>query len=740
MKEQTNHDTKQIFWQEVKAPEKAPNVLLILTDDVGFGASSTFGGPIPSPTYDELATQGLRYNEFHTTAMCSPTRASLLTGRNHHAVGFGAIPEVATGHPGYHTVMPKTAATIGKVLSKNGYNTAWIGKNHLTPDWETGPTGPFDRWPNELGFEYFYGFHGGATNQWAPTLIENRNMLEPPVDDLDYILDRDLADHAIAWLQTQHSLTPDKPFLMYYAPGTAHSPHQAPKEWIERFKGKFDQGWDKVREETFERQKRMGVIPDTAELTPRPEEIPAWESLNDNEKKLYSYMMEIYAAQMAFWDCQIGRVIAQLKKTNQFENTIVVYIQGDNGASGEGGLAGTISDMASMNGYIPSIDTMLSQIDDFGGPYSYGNYPVGWAWAMNTPFKWTKQIASHFGGTRNGLVISWPKRIKDVGQIRTQFHHVIDIAPTLYELIGIPHPEEVDFVPQQPIDGISMAYTFDDANAATQRRSQYFEMWSNRAFFKDGWMVSTYPQRLPWVNYGIGKIDPEHASWELYHIEKDYSQAHDLAVSRPEKLAELREEFQAAAIRYNVLPLNASIVDRLASDLRPNLFRERKSFTFYRNSTRYMPGAFPDVKNKSWKLTASIQVPENEGVGTIISQGSWLGGWGLFVMEGKPVFVYKTTTENGDLYRVSANHPLSPGKHLVEVDFRYDGGGKGKGGTVILKVDGDVAAEGRIARTVGFRFSGGAYIGQCGGTTLSLDYRVPFVFNGEIDGVGIDLE
>lgn len=735
----TNYEASASFWQESKAPVGAPNILMILTDDVGFAATSTFGGPIPNPAFDELAARGLRYNEFHTTAMCAPTRAALLTGRNHHSIGFGAIPEVATGFPGYHTVLPKTAATIAKVLSQNGYNTAMLGKNHNTPDWETGPTGPFDRWPNGFGFEYFYGFHGGGANQWAPPLVENRNLIEPPYDDPEYILDRDIADKAIAWLQTQHSLTPDKPFLMYLSPGTAHSPHQAPKEWIKRFKGKFDLGWDRIRAETFVRQKQMGIIPDSAELTPRPDELQSWDSLNDDQKKLYSYMMEIYAAQLAHWDYQLGRVIAHLKKTGQYENTIVVYIQGDNGASAEGGMDGTNSDMASMNGYRPSVEAMLSQIGGFGGPGSYNNYPIGWAWAMNTPFKWFKQVASYFGGTRNGLVISWPKRIKNGGQIRSQFHHVIDIVPTLYELIGIPQPDVVDYVPQQPIDGVSMAYTFDDAHAPTNRREQYFEMWSNRAYYKDGWLSSTYPQRAPWDN-SPRSIDPEEASWELYYLAEDYSQARDLAAIHPEKLEELKKDFEAAALRYDLHPLEASIVDRTAPHLRPNLFRGRKSFTFYNGPARYMPGVFPDVKNKSWRLTAVIEVPESGAEGVIVSQGGWLGGWGLLLIEGKPVFIYKTTTEEGDILRVSGDAPLLPGLHRLEMTFQYDGGGNGKGGTAFLNVDGGEVGRGRISRTVGFRFTGGAYIGRCGGTSLTDDYKVPFTFNGEIDKVTINFE
>ena len=719
------------------APKGAPNVLLIMTDDVGFAASSTFGGPVPTPTFDALAANGLRYNQFHTTALCSPTRAALLTGRNSHSVGSGVITELATPQDGYSSVIPKSAATIGQVLRDNGYSTSWFGKNHNTPDWETGPSGPFDRWPTGLGFEYFYGFNAGDTDQWAPALVENTTMVEPPTQNPSYILDKDLADHAIDWLHQQHATQPDKPFLMYFAPGTAHAPHQAPKAWIERFKGRFDQGWDKMREESFARQKAAGVIPADTVLTPRPKEIPAWDSLTQQQQHLYAHMMEVYAAALAYSDDQIGRVMANLAASGQLQNTIVIYIQGDNGASGEGGLQGTTNEMVKFNGLSESFDFLQSQYDALGGPTTFNHYPVGWAWAMNTPFQWTKQIASHFGGIRNGMVLSWPGHIQDPGHVRSQFSHVIDIAPTLYDAIGIKPPATVGGVKQQPLEGQSLLATLTPATPATPR-TQYFEMFGNRAIYQNGWIASTTPKRVPWV-FSADGADPETLKWELYHVDQDFSQAHDLAAADPKRLAALKVLFNREAKAHHVLPLNGNVASRFSMALRPYPLNGKTDLTFYPGAERYSNGSFPDIKNRSWTVTAKLDAagPTTEGV--VVTQGGFFNGWGLIVRGGRPVFIYRASNQPADVTSVEAPEALSPGPHEVTVDFDYDGGGPGRGGAVSLKIDGVHVASGRLPRTVAASFSlEGAAVGHDTGTALA-DYRLPFNFSGSIESVNFKL-
>jgi arylsulfatase A-like enzyme len=721
------------------APKGAPNVLLIMTDDVGFAASSAFGGPVPTPTFDRVGADGLRYSRFHTTALCSPTRAALLTGRNAHSVGSGMITELATSDKGYTSVLPQSAATIGEVLRDNGYSTAWLGKNHNTPDWETGPAGPFDRWPTGLGFDYFYGFHGGDTNQWAPALIENTRTVEPPTANPSYILDRDLADHAIDWLNAQRSTNPGKPFLLYYAPGTAHAPHHAPAEWIARFKGKFDAGWDAMREASFARQKAQGVIPADAKLTPRPAEIAAWASLSPDQKRLYARMMEVYAASLAHADAQIGRVIEHLRRSGQLDNTILIYIQGDNGASGEGGVQGTTNEMAALNGQKEPLDFALSHIDDLGGPKVFGHYPVGWAWAMNTPFQWTKQVASHFGGTRNGMALSWPGHIADKGAVRPQFGHVIDIAPTLYEAIGIAPPATVAGVRQQPIEGTSLMYTLKSPAAPDRHRTQYFEMFANRAIYHDGWMASTKPKRVPWVFTAEG-VDPASFTWELYNIGRDFSQLTDLAAAQPAKLTSMVALFDREARTHNVYPLAATAAERFSSALRPYPLGGLKDFTYYPGPTRYSTGAFPDIRNRSWSLSAAIDVTSSANSGTIVTQGGYFNGWGLLMRGGKPVFIYRRSNQPADLTEITAPDVLAPGHHNVSVDFAYDGGGPGRGGAVSLKIDGAQAATGRLQRTVPASFTiEGAAIGHDTGTAISTDCAVPCRFNGTIASVEIKL-
>ena len=735
----TAADSIKDFPQEVKAPEGAPNVLLILTDDVGFGASSTFGGPIPTLTMDRLAKNGLRYNQFHTTALCSPTRAALITGRNHHSAATGVIMEAGTGFPGYNTLLPKSCGSVAEILKQNGYNTSWYGKNHNVPDWHTGQAGPFDLWPTGLGFEYFYGFIGGDTSQWAPAIVEGTKPIEPPHDDPNYTFDQDMADKAIAWIQMQQAVAPSKPFFAYYAPGTAHAPHHAPKEWIAKFKGQFDHGWDKQREITFENQKKLGVIPADAQLTPRPKEIAAWDSLNADQKKVFAHMMEVYAAALAHADHQMSRVIDAIAATGELDNTIIIYIQGDNGASAEGSPQGLLNEMTFFNAIPESFSEVLRRMDELGGPTTFNHYPVGWAHAMDTPFQWTKQIASHFGGTRNGMVISWPKRIKDAGGLRNQFHHVIDIAPTLLDAVGIEAPASINGVAQKPIEGVSMAYSFDDAKVPSKRRTQYFEMFANRALYHDGWVAATTPPSVPW-DATPKPVDIDAYQWELYNVAEDFSQAKNLASENPKKLREMQDLFWAEAGRYDVLPLDNSKVERLDVTNRPSLTRGRNTFTYFPGMVRITEGVSPDIKNKSFAVTASFETTGEKSEGVLATQGGRFAGWGLYLTGGKPVFHYNLA--GVERYEVVGNDPLQPGKHTLQVDFKYDGGGLGKGGTATLTVDGAKAAEGRIERTLPFRMSLDETldIGEDTGTPVSEAYHVPFKFTGKLEKVTIDLK
>jgi len=725
------------FPRPVRAPRGAPDILLILTDDVGFSASSTFGGPVPTPTMDRLAKAGLRYTQFHTTALCSPTRAALLTGRNHHTNATGGVMEIATGYPGYNSLMPKSSGTFAEVLRQNGYNTAWYGKNHNVPDWQSSQAGPFDLWPTALGFEYFYGFIGADTNQWAPALFEGIQPIEPP-HDKDYFFDRDMADKAIARIRLLHAMAPDKPWLTYYAPGTAHAPHHAPKEWIARFKGKFDQGWDRLREETFARQKQMGIIPSDTQLTPRPKEIQAWDALDADRKKVYARMMEVFAAALSHADYQMGRILDAIEEQGDLDNTLVIYIQGDNGASAEGTPQGLLNEMTIANNIPEDFGEILRRMDELGGPLAYNHFPVGWAHATNTPLQWTKQIASYFGGTRNGLVISWPARIKDRGGIRTQFHHVIDIAPTILEAAGLPAPEMLNGVPQKPIEGVSMAYTFDDARAPSRRRTQYFEMLGNRALYHDGWIASTIPPVAPWV-VGGKKPDVLDYKWELYHVAEDFSQAVNLADKEPAKLRELQELFWIEAARYEVLPLDNSTIERFDVSIRPSLTRGRNVFTYFPGQVRIPEGTAPDLKNKSFKIGASVQIPAGGANGVIATQGGRFNGWGLYLLDGRPVFHYNLV--GVQRFTFAGKERLAPGKHLLLVDFKYDGGGLGRGGTLTLNVDGKTVAEGRIDRTYAFRVSLDETfdVGEDTGTPVSEDYAVPFKFTGTLDRVIVRL-
>jgi len=733
----TVEESAKDFPREVKAPKGAPNILLILTDDVGFGASSTFGGPVPTATMDRLANEGLRYTEFHTTALCSPTRAALLTGRNHHSAATGIIMEGGTGFPGYNTLMPKSVGTFAEVLKQNGYNTAWYGKNHNVPDWHNSQAGPFDLWPTGLGFEYFYGFIGGDTSQWAPAIFENIKPIEPPHDDKNYFFDKDMADKAIERIRLLHSIAPDKPWVTYFAPGTAHAPHHAPKDWIAKFKGQFDQGWDKVREETLARQKRLGVVPQDTKLTERSAGIPAWDSLDADHKKVAAHMMEVYAAALSYCDFQMGRIIDALADMGELDNTLVIYIQGDNGASAEGGPQGLLNEMAFFNAIPEDFKEVMRRMDELGGPTTFNHYPIGWAHAMDTPFQWTKQIASHFGGTRNGTVISWPARIKDKGGVRTQFHSVIDIAPTVLEAVGVQMPAVLNGVPQKPIEGVSMVYSFDDAKAPSTHRTQYFEMFANRAIYNDGWVAATTPPLAPWA---VGKTIPvDDYKWELYDVTKDFSEASDLAAKEPKKLHELQELFWIEAAKNNVLPLDNSKIERMNVDNRPSLTRGRALFTYYPGMTRIPEGSAPSILNKSFKVGAEVEIPAAGAEGVLVTQGGRFNGWGFYLLAGKPVFHYNTV----GVYRYTVAGPdqLSPGNHTILIDFNYEGGGVGKAGTATLIVDGKQVAQGRIERTIPFRISADETldIGEDTGTPVSEDYQVPFKFTGVLKKVAIQL-
>jgi len=734
------------FPKNVEAPKGAPNVLLILTDDVGFGASSVFGGPIQTPNFQRLADSGLRYNMFHTTALCSPTRAALITGRNHHSVASGVITEMATGFPGYNSLVPKSAGSVGEVLRENGYNTSWFGKMHNVPDWMSSQVGPFDLWPSGLGFEYFYGFIGGDSDQWHPALYENTKPIEPYLGKPNYILDHDLADQAIRYMRMQHALAPNKPWFVYYATGTAHAPHHAPKEWIAKYKGQFDQGWDKVREETLARQIKLGVVPAGTDLSKRPDQIPAWDSLSADQKRLYAHMMEVYAGALSYADNQIGRLLDDVEQSGQRDNTLVFFIMGDNGASAEGSLQGTTNEVATAgNGVKEDMSFLLSQINNLGGPLTYNHYPVGWAHAMDAPMQWTKQVASHFGGTRNGLVISWPAKIKDKGGLRSQFCHVIDIVPTIYEAAGITPPDILDGVKQKPIDGVSLVYTFDQPKVPTRHASQYFELVGNRAMYKDGWIASTTPLRLPWItSAGVAEPNPDDFKWELYNVNEDFSQSHNLADKNPDKLKELQAAFDVEAKKYDVYPLDSSFASRVDPAIRPSLTRGRNEFTYYPGMVRIPEGSAPDFKNKSWTVAAEVNIPKGGASGVLATIGGRFGGWALWLDNGKPRFAYALSNQPAHKFRVASDQSLAAGNHVVRVKFKYAGGGIGKGATATLLVDEKQVAQASIPQTAAARFSLDETfdVGEDTGTPVVEEYatKMPYEFTGTLKKFGVVLE
>jgi len=736
----TYKDSKPDKIPLTKAPAGAPNVLLILIDDSGFGQWGTFGGQIPTPNLDRLAKNGLSYTRFHTTALCSPSRAALLTGRNHHSVGTGVITELGCGYPGYSGQIPKSTAMVSEILRQNGYSTAFFGKNHNIADWETSISGPYDRWPALQGFDHFYGFIGGEANQWAPALYRDTAPVElevPKGRENDYTLNEALADEVINYICKEKSVTPDRPFFVYYAPGATHAPHHVPRQWIDKFKGEFSQGWDKYREEAHVRQIKMGLVPSDTKLTPRPKEIPAWDSLNADQKRVAERLMETFAGYTAQTDHEVGRVLAALDEIGQADNTLVIWEIGDNGASMEGTLSGVFNEMSSLNGVPEGTAFMTQHIDEIGGPNSYNHFPVGWAWAMNSPFQWGKQIASHFGGTRNPIVIAWPARIKEKGGVRSQFHHVIDIVPTILEAANVLEPYMVNGVPQKPIEGISMLYSFSDPKAEEQRNTQYFEMFGNRAIYHEGWIASCRHGRLPWEN--AGSFDFDNDKWELYKVDEDFSQYNDIAAQNPKKLRELQEIFWIEAMRNNVLPLDDRFIERADPSLRPSLIEGRTEFTYYPGAVRIPESSSPNVKNKSHTIIAQVDIPKEGAEGVLVAAGGVVAGYALYIKDGKPTYEYNWFTQSR--YKVTSSEKLKPGSSTIRVEFKYDGGGVGKGGTASLFVNDKKVGEGRVEKTVPGRFSADETfdIGRDTGSPVSADYASPNPFTGKLKQVNINL-
>jgi arylsulfatase len=681
---------------EVKAPKGAPNVVIVLIDDMGFGVPGSFGGPVPMPTLDKLAQSGLRYNNFHTTALCSPTRAALKSGRNHHTLNMGFITEMATGVPGNTGQIPDSTAPLAEMLRLNGYSTAAFGKWHETASWEISVSGPFDRWPTRQGFDKFYGFFGGETNQWAPLLYDGVTLVELP-DDPTFHFMTDMTEKARAWIKHQKAMTPDKPAFIYFAPGATHAPHHVPKEWIARWKGEFDQGWDKLREETLARQIAMGVVPPGTKLAPKPPAIKDWDKLSADEKRLFTRQAEVFAAFAEFTDFEIGRMLKAFEEVGQADNTLVFYIAGDNGTSGEGGRNGMFSEMTYFNGVLERVEDMLKVIDKWGGPETYPHMAAGWAVALDAPFGWMKQVPSDFGGTRNGMVVHWPKGIKAKNEIRAQFSHVIDVAPTVLQAIGLPEPKVVNGVKQVPMAGTSLMYSFEDAKAKARRTTQYFEVAGNRAIYHDGWFARTI-HKAPWEPKPRRTLQ-ENSAWELYDVRSDFSLANDLASKNPKKLAEMQALFLKEAGRYGALPMDDRVFERLdaAAVGRPDLMGGRTSITLSEGMTGMMEAVFPNVKNRSKTITAEVEVPEGGGNGTIIAQGGRFGGWSLYVKDGVPAYDYNFL----GLQRTSiaSTKKLSPGKAELRFVFDYDGGGPAKGGQGTLFVNGEKVGEGRIPAT-----------------------------------------
>jgi arylsulfatase A-like enzyme len=727
---------------EVRPPKGAPNVLVILIDDAGFGSSSAFGGPCNTPTFERLAAEGLKYTRFHTTALCSPTRAALLTGRNHHSVGMGGVTEIATSAPGYSSLRPKDKAPVAEMLKLNGYSTAHFGKCHEVPVWETSPMGPFDRWPSPgNGFEHFYGFIGGETNQYAPAIYRDTVPVEPDrTPEEGYHFTEDMTDRSIEWIRQQKALMPDKPFFVYWAPGATHAPHHVPTDWSDKYKGKFDDGWDAQRERTIARQKELGVIPPDAELTAQPEEIPAWDDMADDLKPVLARQMEVYAGFLEHTDFHAGRLIDALAELEILDDTLVYVIIGDNGASGEGTLQGCFNELITLNGAggLETAEFMASRIDKFGTPEAYNHYAVGWAHAMDTPYQWTKQVASHWGGTRNGTIVRWPSGIKAKGEIRNQFHHVIDVVPTVLEAAGLPAPTFVNGIQQAPLEGVSMAYSFDDAKAEERHTTQYFEMFVNRGIYHNGWTAVT-KHSLPWINAEPPALDDD--VWELYGPD-DWTQAHDLAAEQPEQLARLQRLFIIEAGKYNVLPLDDRRYERFNADLagRPQLIQGNTQLLFG-GMGRLSENSLLVLKNKSHSVTAEVVVPEGGASGTVVAQGGAFGGWSLYqTTDGRPAYCYNLF--GLQRFKVYGADPVTQGEHQLRVEFTYDGGGLGKGGTAAIFVDGAKVGEGRVDATVPMVFSADetADVGLDSGTPVTDDFDAgDGTFEGRVKWVQLDL-
>jgi len=754
---ETDANKSKPYWPARIAPPKdAPNILLIMTDDVGFGAPGTFGGVIPTPTMDRVAAEGLRYTNFHSTALCSPTRAALITGRNHHSAGFGVVSEQATGYPGYDSIITRDKATIGRILRDNGYRTSWFGKNHNTPAFQASQDGPFDQWPTGMGFEYFYGFNGGDTNQWQPNLFRNTTQIYPFEGKPGWNLITAMADDAIAYINRINTLAPEQPFFVYYVPGATHAPHHATPEWIKKASDMhlFDKGWNVLREQIFENQKRLGVIPQNAKLTPWPDNLlKKWDALSDDEKKMFLRQVDVYAAYLMYADHEIGRVIDAIEKIGKLDNTLVIYISGDNGSSAEGTLNGTPNEIGSLQGVeIPVADQLKYFYDVWGSDKTYNHMAVPWSWAFDTPFSWTKQIASHFGGTRQGVAIMWPKVIKDKGGIRNQFHHVIDIAPTILEATGIHQPDVVDGIKQSPIEGVSMKYTFDkkNADAPPRHHMQYFEMLGDRALYKDGWIASTKVMRLPWDVLGGGKLNPTDYPWELYDLRNDWTQSEDVAAKYPDKLKELQAAFLVEARKYQVFPLDATLATRAVAP-RPSITAGRNAFTWTGPMIGTPNGDAPSILNASYRLVADVDIPQGGAEGMLITQGGRFAGYGFYLLKNKPVFNWNLF----GLKHVRWEGPeLTPGKHVLEFDFKYDGlgfatlafgniSGIGRGGTGTLTIDGNVADEQKMEHTIPIilQFDESLDVGSDTLTGVDdRDYQPPFTFTGTINKITLTID
>jgi arylsulfatase A-like enzyme len=737
-------DSEPYWPPQVVPPKGAPNILLIMTDDAGYGVSGTFGGVIPTPALDRVASMGLRYTQFHSTALCSPTRAALITGRNHHSVGFGVITEQSTGYPGYDSVIGLDNATVGEILKDNGYATSWFGKEHNTPSFQYSAAGPFDQWPVGMGFQYFYGFMGGETDQWTPYLFRNTTQIFPWVGKSGWNLTTAMADDAIDYMKQLNAAAPDKPFFVYYVPGGTHAPHQPTPEWIDKIHNMhlFDNGWNALRETIFANQKRLGVIPASTQLTPWPDDLPKWDTLSADEKKLFARQAEVFAAYVAYTDHEIGRVVQEVQDEGKLDNTLIIYIEGDNGTSAEGSTIGTPFDLAAIQAINVPVADQLKYYDVWGSDKTEPHMSVAWSWAFDTPFKWTKQVASHFGGTRQGMAIAWPNHIKDAGGIRTQFHHMIDIVPTILQATGIPAPVMVNGIAQKPIEGVSMTYTFDkaNANAPSKRDTQYFEMFGNRAIYHDGWIACTTPPAPPWL-MGTTKMPDviNGYKWELYNIAEDYSQDNDLAAKMPDKLREMQELFLVEASKYQVFPLDNSILERLDTP-RPSATAGRTLFTYSGALSGVDPSNAANVLNKSYTITAEVEVPEGGGDGMIVTEGGGFGGYGLYLLKGKPVFLYNLLAL--ERFRWQGDDVLAPGKHTIVFNFKSDEPGFGKGGTGVLKVDGKEVANQKIPHTIPFLMTLGETFDIGSDTRTSVDdgdYQVPFAFTGKVENVSVQL-